>query len=64
MEYILARVCQEYKEIRVPSQPEQKVRVELNLKMALPCYLEFVPKKSPKVSDDYQAAFRSEDISK
>ncbi|KAL8383727.1 hypothetical protein RB599_006187 [Gaeumannomyces hyphopodioides] len=45
MEYALARICQEYAEIRVPAdQPEQQIRVELNLKMAHPCMCEFVKK--------------------
>ncbi|KAK4108074.1 cytochrome P450 [Canariomyces notabilis] len=45
MEYILARICQEYHEIRVAKgQREQQIRIELNLKMAHPCMCEFVPK--------------------
>lgn len=45
MEYILARICQEYQEIRIPAgQPEQQIRIELNLKMAHPCMCEFVKK--------------------
>ncbi|KAK0379655.1 cytochrome P450 [Colletotrichum limetticola] len=45
MEYILARICQEYQEIRIPpGQPEQQIRIELNLKMAHPCMCEFVKK--------------------
>ncbi|KAI0878312.1 cytochrome P450 [Hypoxylon argillaceum] len=46
MEYILARVCQEYEDIQVPAdQPEQRIRVELNLKMARPCMCKFVSRK-------------------
>lgn len=46
MEYILARICQEYEDIRItPGQPEQRIRIELNLKMAYPCMVEFVRKK-------------------
>lgn len=46
MEYILARICQEYEAIQVPDgQPEQQIRVELNLKMAHPCMCRFVTKK-------------------
>ncbi|KAJ0159883.1 Cytochrome P450 52A13 [Colletotrichum tanaceti] len=45
MEYVLARICQEYDEIRIPpGQPEQQIRIELNLKMAHPCMCEFVKK--------------------
>ncbi|KAL7914427.1 cytochrome P450 [Trichoderma velutinum] len=43
LEYILARICQDYAEIRIPSdQPKQQIRVELNTKMAHPCLCEFV----------------------
>lgn len=46
MEYILARICQEYKEIRIPDgQPEQQIKIELNTKMAHPCMCDFVPKE-------------------
>ncbi|KAI1159342.1 cytochrome P450 [Nemania serpens] len=46
MEYILARICQEYEEIQVPEgQPEQRIRIELNLKMARPCICKFVSRK-------------------
>ncbi|XWW92937.1 hypothetical protein V2A60_000865 [Cordyceps javanica] len=45
VEYMLARVCQEFEEIRVPpGQREQQVKIELNCKMAHPCMCEFVPK--------------------
>ncbi|KAL8968768.1 MAG: hypothetical protein Q9197_004702 [Variospora fuerteventurae] len=43
MEYILARICQEYAEIRIPEgQREQQIKIELNTKMAHPCMCEFV----------------------
>ncbi|KAL3418712.1 cytochrome P450 [Phlyctema vagabunda] len=42
VEYILARICQEYEEILIPPQREQQIRVELNVKMAHPCLCEFV----------------------
>lgn len=46
VEYILARVCQEYEEIRLPpGQPEQQIKIELNTKMAHPCMCEFVKKE-------------------
>lgn len=46
MEYVLARICQEYEEIQIPpGQPEQQIRIELNLKMAHPCMCKFVRKK-------------------
>lgn len=45
MEYLLARICQEYEAIRIPpGQPKQQIRVELNLKMAHPCKVIFVRK--------------------
>ena len=46
MEYILARICQEYEEIQIPSgQREQQIKIELNVKMAHPCMCEFVRKE-------------------
>ncbi|KAL6808134.1 cytochrome P450 [Trichoderma camerunense] len=43
LEYILPRICQDYAEIGIPSdQPKQQIRVELNTKMAHPCFCEFV----------------------
>jgi hypothetical protein len=45
MEYFLARVCQEYREILIPAgQRKQQIRIELNVKMAHPCLCEFVRK--------------------
>jgi cytochrome P450 len=46
MEYILARICQEYEKILIPAgQREQQIRIELNVKMAHPCFCEFVKKE-------------------
>ncbi|KAH7329708.1 cytochrome P450 [Stachybotrys elegans] len=47
MEYILARICQEYEEIMIPAgQRQQQIKIELNCKMAHPCMARFVRKKS------------------
>jgi hypothetical protein len=46
MEYVLARICQEFEEIRVPGgQHEQQVKIELNCKMAHPCMCEFMKRQ-------------------
>lgn len=45
MKYVLARICQEFEEVRVPDgQREQQIKIELNTKMAHPCMCQLVPK--------------------
>ncbi|KAG5929809.1 hypothetical protein E4U42_004436 [Claviceps africana] len=46
VEYVLARICQRFQDIRIPKgQRQQQIRVELNCKMAHPCMCEFVQKQ-------------------